>query len=408
MTSPTGTGSHRRTDPRPPRLPAAVWAAGGVTFLASSADNFVLFLLLWIAQPQGWSGSRTALVVLVLRLPSLFSGILLGRAVDRWGARPIMLLDLGARTVLLLLLAVSARHATLPLLPVLVLGGLCAAASPATYAGVRALIPHLVADQQLGRANALVSLGDQLPLLVGTALVGPSLAVLGIAASLLVPVAFLAVALLLARMLPRGWARVSAAAARSGDGHRPGRRRPSRVVALIGLSTVYYFAYGPFETASPEFVRVQLGAGEGVYSLLWALFGIGALSTVLLGAFLARRRPGVVNALGALSWGLVMLPVAALHSVPVVAGFFLVGGAIWGPYTAVETTALQRWVDPSRHGAVFGVQRSLLASATPLGAALGALGVERFSAGPVLAASAGACGAAGLLALAHRDLRRAR
>jgi predicted MFS family arabinose efflux permease len=408
MTPLTATDGDRETGARTRRLPPAVWATAGVAFLANSADSFVLFLLLWVAQPQGWSGAQTAMIVLVLRLPTLFSGVLLGRAVDRWGARPIMLLDLSARTVLLLLLVVFARGGVLPLLPVLVLGGLSGAVSPATYAGARALVPQLVPDQQLGRANALVSLGDQLPLLVGTALVGPSLALLGVTASFLIPLSLLVAALVMAWALPR--ARVTAAAtrARPAGGLRPTRRWPPRVVALIGLSTVYYFAYGPFETASPEFVRVRLGAGEGVYSLLWALFGAGALSTVLLGATLARRRPGVINAVGAVTWGLVMLPIGALHSVPIAAVFFLIGGSIWGPYTAVESTALQRWVKPSQHGAVFGFQRSLLATATPLGAALGAIAVQRLTAGLVLSISAGACCVAGLLALTHRDLRRAR
>jgi hypothetical protein len=61
------------------------------------------------------------------------------------------------------------------------------------------------------------------------------------------------------------------------------------VVTLIGLSTAYYFVDGPFETASPSFVRTRLDSGEGVYSLLWALFGGGALATVPLGSWLARR-----------------------------------------------------------------------------------------------------------------------
>jgi predicted MFS family arabinose efflux permease len=53
------------------------------------------------------------------------------------------------------------------------------------------------------------------------------------------------------------------------------------------------------------------------------------------------------------------------------------------------------------------VQRSLLATAAPLGAAIGAVAVEHWSAATVLAASALACSAAGLLALSSADLRRA-
>jgi predicted MFS family arabinose efflux permease len=400
------------TRPGRVRLPRAVWAAGAVTSLASTADNFVMFLLLWIAQPQGWSATQTAVVVLALRLPTLATGVTLGRAVDRWGGRRLILLDLTGRAVLLLLLVLSAGRAdTLPLLPVLVLGGLCGALAPASYAGVRWLVPRIVGTEELGRANAVVALGDQLPLVLGAALVAPSLALLGAATGMVVPAGMLLLAAALALTLPRPTPAPPSAAAHRGapsTDRDAVRRLPPRVLALIALSTAYYFAYGPFETASPPFVRDQLGAGEGAYSLLWALFGLGALATLVAGPLLSRRRPGLVNALGALVWGAVMLPIAVVHDVFPAAVLFLVGGAIWGPYTTIETSALQRWVSPARHGAVFGLQRSLLSVATPLGAALAAVALQEAAPRTVLAASAGGCALAGILALTSRDLRRTR
>jgi len=123
---------------------------------------------------------------------------------------------------------------------------------------------------------------------------------------------------------------------------------------------------------------------------------------------LARKRPGLVNALGALIWGIVMLPIAVVHTAAAAAAPFLIGGAVWGPYTSVGITALQRWVGPARHGTAFGLQRSLLATATPLGAAIGALLLRPGNANLVLASSAAACALAGLLALTNRGLRGAR
>ena len=257
----TETVASTRPAASPRRLPGSVWAAGAVTSLASTADNFVLFLLLWVAQPQGWSAVQTAAVVLVLRLPTLAAGVLLGGAVDRWGGRRLILIDLTGRAVLLLLLVLTSRQAdTLPLLPVLVLGGLCGALAPASYAGVRWLVPRIVDTGQLGRANAVVALGDQLPLILGAALAGPSLALLGAATSMAVPAAMLLVAAALALTIPRPTA---APPPTPGDHRRPpadraaARRWPPRVLALIALSTAYYFAYGPFETASPPVCRLR-------------------------------------------------------------------------------------------------------------------------------------------------------
>ncbi len=394
-------------------LPVPVWIGSAVALLANSADTFVLFLLLWVAGPQGWSGPQTALVVLALRLPTLASGVLVGRAVDRWGSRPLMLLDLAARAallMLLLLLAASSGTEELPLPGVLILGSLAGALSPATYAAIRTLVPRLVPRPQLVRANAVVAVSDQMPLLLGTVLLGPALALLGTTGSLLVPVGMLLLALVLTGTLPAGdaqRARVTPGRAAGPVAASPSESK-ARVVAVMALSTAYYFVYGPFETASPVYVREQLDGSEGIYSLLWALFGVGALASLPLAPHLSRWRPGVVNALGAAAWGLVMLPLAVVESAPLAVVLFLIGGLLWGPYTTIETSALQRWVPAHRHGAVFGLQRSLLTTATPLGAALGAITLETLSPALVIALSAVACTMAGVIALTNRDLRSAK
>lgn len=392
------------------RLPAVVWIASAVSLLATSADTFLLFMLVWVAGPQGWTGMETALVILLLRLPVLVGGVLVGRAVDRWGSRRVITVDMTVRAALMIMLAALGRDGEVPLGGVLVLGGLAGVLSPATYAGVRSLVYRLVDAKQLPRANTAVSVGEQLQLLVGSALVGPALLLLGAGLSPLVPAGLLLTAAGLARRLPGG-----AGAARSPRRRVPGvagravtARRPStRLVAIVALSTAYYFVYGPFETATPAFVRDHLHGSEAAYSLLWTLFAVGALASLPLAPLLARRRPGMVNALGALAWGLAMLPLAWTDEVWVAAVLFLLGGAVWGPYTAVEATALHRWAHPAQHGQVFGVQRSLLATAAPLGAAVGAVSLERFSPPTVLGANAIACACAGLLALTHRGLRDA-
>jgi hypothetical protein len=397
---------------RSTRSPAAVWQTAGIGFLANTADNVLLLLVLWIAGPQGWSGVRTALVVLVLRVPALFFGGLVGQAVDLWGARLVARLDLGVRSVsLLFLLGAGLITGDLPLPVVLVAGGLSAAVSPATYAAIRWSVPRMVRREQLGRANSVMGLGEQLPLLAGGALVGLALGWLGPVASIAVPAVMLLLAAALTGHLPTAGATADADAdekttAGSTRRDRPGPRVPRRVTALILLSTAYYLAYGPFETAMPAFIRDRLHASPGAYSLVWAAFGLGAVAGLAAAPMLARRRPGLINALGATVWGLMMLPVAVVGTVAGTTGLFLLGGVIWGPYTTVEASAIQRWTPPSRHGAVFGLQRALLGTAAPAGAAIGAVVIQFTAPHLVLASSAALCAVAGLLALAHPGLRR--
>jgi hypothetical protein len=392
------------------RAPAVAWQASGVGFLANTADNVLLLLVLWIAGPQGWSGIRTALVVLVLRMPALLFGGLVGRAVDAWGARFVARIDLAIRSAsLLFLLAAGLTTGRLPLPAVLVAGGLSAAVSPATYAATRWSIPRLVRREQLGPANTVVGLGEQLPLLAGGALVGLALAGLGPVNSVAVPAVMLLLAAALARRLPTAGATVTAndtTATSTALGDRPPPRIPRPVIALMLLSTAYYLAYGPYETAMPAFIRDRLHASPGAYSLVWAAFGLGAVAGLAAAPMLARRRPGLVNALGATVWGLLMLPIAVVGTVPAATGLFLLGGVIWGPYTTVEAGAIQRWTPPSRHGFVFGLQRALLGTAAPTGAAVGAVAIQYMAPHLVLATSAALCAVAGLIALSHPGLRR--
>lgn len=284
------------------------------------------------------------------------------------------------------------------------LGAAAGATAPLSFAAARTLVPRLVSPAELPKANALLAIGDQLPLLLGAALAGPALAILGPGLAFGLPLLMLVAVTAIAARLPRR-TRVADATGVEAGGGRPGWASV-RVVGLIALSVAYYFTYGPFETVMPQFVRGQLDSGVGGYTLLWVLFGIASLATLPLAPLLGRRRPGLVNALGAVAWGLATLPLVLTTGLPAAAVVFAVSGAIWGPYSAVEATALQRWTNPADHGRVFGTQRALLAIAAPLGAAAGAVAVDHAEPATVLAASALGCTLAGLAAVGPLSRRR--
>jgi predicted MFS family arabinose efflux permease len=386
------------------RLPIAMWWLAAGWTLASTADTFVLFVLVWIAEPQGWTGVQTAVLVLALRLPAAFGGVIGGRAVDRLGPVPMIVLDGVVRAALMAALVVAGWNGRFDVWIVLALGAAAGATAPLSFAAARTLVPRLVEADGVGRANALLGVGDQLPILAGAALAGPGLALLGPGRAFLVPfVMLLCVAAIAVRLRHSAGGR----AAEVVRDRRPGTWwRSPRVVVLVALSVAYYFTYGPFETVLPHFVRDDLAAGVGGYTVLWIVFGAGALLTLPLAARLARHRPGVANALGAAIWGLLVLPFCLTDELPVAVVLFALAGAVWGPYSAIEATALQRWTDPAEHGRVFGTQRAILTLAWPLGAALGAVAVDHLPPAPTLMLAAAGCAAAGLLALTVPGLRR--
>jgi predicted MFS family arabinose efflux permease len=432
----------------PARLPRSIYALSAAVVLDLSADAFVLFTLLWVAGPQGWTGVQTAAIVIALRLPALFGGVLGGRAIDRYGPKPLMVAGAALRIACLTGLTVCSWSGHYPLGAVLALGGLSGAVVPIGYAGARTVVPRLVPPAEFIRANALLAVGDQVSLLVGAALVGPLLATIGAGPALLAPIGMLAVASILFTSLPRPAARGTDAGAEGADrdsramatdhgGGAAGAERSPRavdagvdprpatgtgrskrasrrgspwrlrpVLGLVTLSVLYYFAYGPFEPVLPYFTRQHLHAGTGTYSLLWVTFGLGALVGLSQAKRLSRYPPGIVNAAGTALWGLVTLPLVFCTSAVPALVIMTLSGVVWGPYLAVESTALQRWTAPSLHGRLFGTQHAILAVAGPLGAAAGSLALLEFPSAQILAASTLACIVAGLAALSSGAIRQ--
>jgi hypothetical protein len=271
---------------------------------------------------------------------------------------------------------------------------------------VRVAVPRLVGDRDLAPANGLLSVGDQLPLLVGPAAAGALLTVVDGPTALLLPAAALVVAGVLARRL--GELQVpSRGRAPSGNGFQLIWRTPA-VRALFLLSIVYFFAYGPLEPALPLFAKDVLAVGPAGYGALTAAIGGGAMAGLVFVRALSRLRPGIVNACGAIAWGIALFPVVLMHElVPAIVVLF-VAGVMWAPYVAIEATVIQRLIPIERHGEVFGARRSLVVGASPAGAALGGTLLGVLPSTTVIGASALATIVAGLACLASPALRAVR
>lgn len=384
-----------------------------VLLLATTADQFMLIALLWFVLEESNAPAMAAMVVLAHQVPAIVAGPLAGRLLDRYGAARLMAADNLARA--LVLAAVPLLHwvGSLDLAIVFLCVAMAGALSPFTYVGSRALLPSMARGRNLAGANGLLSVGDQLPYIFGPALGGALAAALGGAAAVAVPVACLLIAGLLAAGLPAHSAgespdgRMEKHGAAGWLGFRPLISDPA-LRALLALSIVYYFAYGPLEPALAVFVRDRLGSGAAGFGLLWTAFGLGAMAGLLLVKTLSRRGPGLMNALSVVAFGLATAPLALVHSMPAAIVFMALGGVAWGPYVALEASVIQRRV-PARHLAgAFAARRAILWTAAPLGVGAGGLMLRVLSPETVIGLSAGACVLAGLACLLMRDLRAVR
>jgi MFS family permease len=372
--------------------------------LSRTGDQLTTIALVWFVLDLTGSGAAVGLVLLCAGLPPVVTGPLLGRVLDRWPLRRMMVADNLARAALVG--AIPTLH-WLGRLDLPLLYGLTVAAGalvPATDVGVRVALPRLVDEAELERANVLLSVGDQVSALVGPALGGLLVGLVGAPPVLLGDAAsFLAMAALVGPLPDATGPAVPPPA--GGPPARAPLGDPAVRTVLV-LTLVYFLAYGPLEPALPLYSRDVLQAGAGGYGLLWSAFGAGALAGLATVPAVGRLRPGLALAGNAVAWGATLLPLLAIAGILPAMATLALGGLVWAPYVTLESSLLQRVFPPSALGRVFGVRRALTAAAMPLGAAAGGLLLQHATPTAVIGLSAVTCLLAGAAALCSPALHR--
>ena len=188
--------------------------------LSRTGDQLTTIALLWFVLDLTGSGVAVGLDLLCAGLPPVVTGPLLGRLLDRWPVRRVLIADNLLRAALIGAIPVLYWLGRLNMPLIYGLSLAAGALLPATDVGVRVVLPQLVDEPELEPANAMLSIGDQVSALVGPAAGGVLVGLVGAPPVLLLDAAsFLAMAALV-RSLPATPAR-----------HRPAVRPAARCSA---------------------------------------------------------------------------------------------------------------------------------------------------------------------------------
>ncbi len=295
--------------------PASVWRnrdfvllVGGTTVNGVGDWLLELALPLYVFIETG-SGIATAAVYIINLVVGVVVGPLGGSLVDRWrlratlvGTNLLQLLALGP-----LLLVSSDR--IWPVYVVAVLQGLISTVNdPAGFA----VLPRLVADEQLVAANSALSAGGSIARLLGAAAGGVAIAVGGmpvvVAADASTFVVGAVAAWLLSPAADRGRSPDGASTPADSSvraGLREVRSRPS-VVALIGIRSLAMFGFGAFPILFIVFITEYLDGGGTEVGVIRASSAFGGLvAAAVIGRFASRHHPARVMVGGYLSFALV-------------------------------------------------------------------------------------------------------
>ena len=370
-------------------------------------DAFTLIALPWFVLQVTDSGTATAGILLSLQLPAILTSMAIGSLIDRFQPRSIIAIDNGLRTLIIGFIPILYWFGLPELWLLFLLTFFAGLLVPATEVGSRSFLPDLVEDKDLDAANMLWSFSLNLSLIIGPAIAGVLVASFGGPSVLLIDAGTFAVMAILAATLPT--LKRNSAGTEVPISDRLGLRQlwDMKVVRYTTLlSLVFFFSYGPLEAALPLYSDTILQTDARGYGLLWSALAVGALIGTLSSTMLSRRLSlGVALPLIALLWGASLLPMSFINELWLACSLLFLGGLMWGPYTPMETTLLQRNIPKSQLGRVFGARSTLLIGGSPLGLATGGILLAFVPSTSVIAFSAFACILVGLIGLASPTFR---
>ncbi len=300
---------------------------------------------------------QVALLGLTWTLPGALLGPFAGIPTDRLDPRRVLIAaDIGAAVFALAMAASNTYWA-------LVLAGTFQSfAKSFAQPAFSALAPRIVADEQLVRANALLSTSMQLSIAVGPLLGAVAIETMGASEAFIIDaltymIGVAVVVPLKLSVIHRGDR--GSVIEEAIEGIRVLRARPA-VMRLFGVATGCYLLWGSGITLEPLYVREVLHRTPATFALLQTAFGI---MMVLCGLLVGRIGDRVSNVwvlgVGSIVSGLG----AALYLATPWVGVAFIGIGIWGaatPFFATPfRTMLQRSTPVHTHGRVFAVDETL-------------------------------------------------
>lgn len=374
-----------------PRTAGPPFAPRVAVFLGAEAlsaiGSWATIVAIWgyAAYEYDATAADVSLFGVAFALPGVLLGPLTGAVIDRLGSKTTLVIAKVIGVVASLALLAADDFRTLALLSALhgVSGSL-------SIPALQAMPPRLVEESQLARTNALVSLTDELAIVLGPAAAGVGIALLGFRGAFMFDAATYAVGLLVLplvrlRSVPLAAGEAEAPPVRLRDAFEGWRliRRTGVLRRTVACTFSVHLLYGAALLAEPLYVRDVLGRSEQVFAALQTAFGV----CLVLGGIAAAR---LGERLASFGWVALGVGASGLTSIvylgtPWLAVAFL-GVALWGMATAVisgpSRTVLQRATPTRAHGRVLSAD-FVAASAAQLvgvvaaGGLVTALGVQR-------------------------------
>ena len=389
---------------------ALLWSAQAISQIGDALFNIAM---MWLVLQLTGSALAMGTTEILTQLPRLAFQLIGGVSVDRYDRRMMMLLSDAIRAIVMLAFAILVATNQIQLLHVYILAIIFGIVSAFFYPAMSALIPNLVANEELISANSLSSLTQQGSQIIGPAIAGVLIAVpaVGIAGvsffnAFSFAVGVLGVALM---RLP---AHLNGARKTNGsfvhevkDGFRYlfGFRA---LVVILFIAMVLNFALAPVSIVLPIFVKNVLGLGPESFGFVMSAFGIGMVAgSIAVGIRPPTTHRGSIAFIlttveGILFAAVGLLPVFAISSFLAFACGFV--NAI---VNTLLMATMQGIIADEYRGRIFGLMSMISMGLAPMALALAGGLTDVVGAAMVFIAGGVLCAAGSLYGLTFREIR---
>jgi DHA3 family macrolide efflux protein-like MFS transporter len=349
----------------------------------SAVGDYFYFLAvpILINRLTGSTAAISLAMILGFALPQLLFGLPAGVLVDRWDRRRVMIVTDVARAALVLggLLVHNAQTVWI----LYVVGFMVSVASRLFFPARSALIPALVAENELLAANGLAQLTETASLLIGPALAGFAIGLWGegvafVADSisfLVSAVAIWSIGAVKRQAQPAAGQTLGALWRELKDGLRFLFGQPVLRGIVLSLSVVH-LGLGAINVLWVPLLSRNYGVGPEGIGIVDSLQGVGmALGGLAVGWLAARFSKVRLGAVGLVIIGIMLGLTGVAPSFVFIIGFTFVLGLALGPVEAALTTLMQLSTPDRTRGRVssafgtFGSMAGILSMAAAGGAA---------------------------------------
>jgi len=339
--------------------------------ISGFGDQAGWIALVWFLLHRTGSAASIGWVTLLYQLPSVVTSFLAGVLLDRFPRARVMAVGnfiLGILFGLVVWVSSLTGPGTIWLIYGLI--GLAGIVVPLNITGGGVLLPELIPSEKLSQANYLMQMEWQVALVLGPAVGGVLIAIIGSQVLILADaVTFFAVGIILLTLRHQTPVR-KRPKTNSWQDFREGiafllHREP--LWALVVLTVFFNLLYGPYEVLLPVTAN-RVFHSATVLGMWWTAFAVGSVAGSVVLSF-REWRYNMASSLASIIilWGCITVGVAFSRTSWLTGLLMLTAGLIYSPWGAWVMTIRQKMIPGPLQGRVLGASQSLIIAATPIG-----------------------------------------